>query len=90
MAERIDPVAAQAAADFNDTHPVGTEVDYWRGARDLHRVDGRSHRFEPSGRGVTTGRAMVLGGHTAVIWISGCSGAIALTHVRVVESAAVA
>lgn len=88
MAERIDPEAAKAAADFNATHPVGTEVDYWRGVRDLYDVgQGRSHRFEPSGRGVTTGRAMVLEGHTAVVWIDGCSGCIALTHVRVVEPA---
>lgn len=86
----INPEAAKAVADFNASHPIGTLVYYWRGARDLHQVGGRSHRFEPSGRGVTTDRAMVLGGHTAVVWIAGCSGAIALTHVQVVESAVTA
>lgn len=86
-----DPEAAKAAADFNDEHPVGTEVDYWRGVRDLFDLgDGKSPCFEPSGRGVTTSRAMVLEGHTAVVWIDGCSGAIALTHVRVVEPAVAA
>lgn len=76
-----EPAAAKAAANFNDEHPKGTLVDYWRGVRDL---------FDPSGRGVTTGRAMVQNGDTAVVWIEGCSGCIALTHVRVVESAVAA
>jgi hypothetical protein len=75
MSPQVDPAAAQAAADFNAAHPVGTVVDYWRGVRE----------GAPSGRGATNGRAGVLSGHTAVIWIDGCSGAIALTHVRVVE-----
>lgn len=70
----LDAVLAQVDA-WNLANPVGTLVDYWRGVRE----------GEPSGQGRTRWNATVLGDHTAVAWIDGCSGAVALTHVRVVE-----
>lgn len=57
------------AAAWNRKHPVGTSVRYWRGVREGTGADGR-----------TRSEASVLGG-TAVVWITGCSGCIALTHV---------
>lgn len=65
---------AAEVTDWNDANAVGTVVRYWRGAKS----------GEPSGVGETVSRAAVLGGHTAVIWINGCSGCIALSHVEVV------
>lgn len=66
------PTAEFAAArDFNDTHPIGTPVRYWKGARE---GDGRTAR--------TRTAAQLLGGHTAVVWLDGVSGCIALTHVE--------
>jgi hypothetical protein len=75
-----NPQAVTEAAAFNNANPVGTLVNYWRGAR---------NGFKPSGQGRTENRAMVLSGHTAVVWITGCSGCIALTHVQVVGEPAV-
>ena len=59
---------------FNTAHPVGTRVRYWRGVR----------KGAPSGEGTTYHPATVLGGHTAVAWIEGCSGCVALSHVEAV------
>lgn len=61
---------------FNGAYPVGTEVNYWRGL-----MEG-----VPSGSGKTKTPAQLLSGHTAVVWIEGCSGCISLTHVRPVNS----
>ena len=63
----------QSAVDeFNSANHVGTLVRYWRGV----------HEGAPSGVGRTRTLAEVLSGHTAVVWISGTSGCIALTHVE--------
>lgn len=64
-----------ACKSFNDAHAIGTLVDYWRGAKE----------GEPSGRGATYTEAQMMGGHTAVVWIEGCRGAISLSHVEVVN-----
>jgi len=61
---------------WNATHPVGTVVRYWRGIRET----------EPSGTGATRSKAWMLSGHTPVVLIEGCSGAVALTHVEAVEN----
>lgn len=61
---------------FNAKVPVGTLVRYWRGAK----------QGEPSGQGKTHHPATILGGHTAVGWIEGCSGCVALTHIEVVPN----
>lgn len=65
----------QAVATFNDANPVGTMVKYWRMDR----------RGEPSGIGHTRCEAVLLAGHTPVVWIDGCSGCIALSHVEVMS-----
>ena len=62
------------ADDFNSRYPVGTLVRYWTGLRE---GEGKT--------GVTITRAEVLSGHTAVVWIEGCTGCIALTHVKALE-----
>lgn len=75
---RRAPSAAQLqrqVAEWNAQHPVGTRVRYWRGER----------KGEPSGEGITHSPATVLGGHTAVAWIEGCSGCVALSHVEAVQ-----
>ncbi|MFI6228595.1 hypothetical protein ACIBCR_14940 [Micromonospora echinospora] len=64
----VDQLAAVHA--FNDTHPLRTPVRYWKGVRE---GDGKTAR--------TRTPAQLLGGHTAVVWLEGVSGCIALTHV---------
>lgn len=57
--------------EFNQKYPVGTRVRYWTGLR------------EGEGRvGKTRSAAEVLSGHTAVVWVEGCRGCVALTHVE--------
>jgi hypothetical protein len=57
---------------FNRNNPVGTKVRYWTFERE---GDGKI--------GFTIVPAEVLSGHTAVVWISGCSSCAALSHVEV-------
>ena len=56
---------------WNRDCPVGTPVLYWLGAR-----EGEGKRSK------TRSSAELLGGHTAVVWIEGVSGCVALSHVR--------
>ncbi|GHJ11191.1 hypothetical protein TPA0907_55580 [Micromonospora humidisoli] len=63
--------ARTAARAFNDRHPIGTPVRYWPGVRE---GDGRTAR--------TRTQAQLLSGHTAVVWLDGVSGCIALTHIQ--------
>lgn len=53
--------------------PLGTLVYYWRGER----------AGQPSGIGKTRSEVFILCGGE-VVWIEGCSGCIALSHVQVV------
>ena len=55
---------------FNNRVPVGYEVRYWKGLRE---GDGKV--------GKVSYPAQIMGGHTAVVYISGV-GAVALTHVE--------
>lgn len=70
------PGAAAEAEEWNRWFerrrlPVlGAPVRYWTGVRE-----------GPGTAGVTRTGAEVLGGHTAVLWVEGVAGAIALTHV---------
>jgi hypothetical protein len=65
----VSPMAL--AAKWNKYFPIGTRVRYWTGVR------------EGSGKvSITSTAAEVLGGHTAVVWIEGCSGCVALSHVQ--------
>ena len=59
-------------ADFNARFGLGTPVRYWRGFR----------IGAPTGSGTTRSEAYLLGAEP-VIWITGCTGCIALTHVEV-------
>jgi hypothetical protein len=59
---------------FNEAHPLGTPVRYWTGIR---QGDGQT--------AVTRTPAQVLGDHTAVVWVTGESSCIALTHVDAVR-----
>lgn len=61
---------AQMAAVWNLVVPVGTPVRYWTGARE---GEGKPSK--------TRSEAQLLGGHTAVVWVEGHSGCIALSHV---------
>ncbi|WP_346536985.1 hypothetical protein [Micromonospora sp. DPT] len=64
---------------FNAIHPVGTTVRYWKGVRE---GDGKTS--------TTRTEAQLLSGHTAVVWLEGVSGCIALTHIEPVAAEAVA
>ena len=69
-AERLRRLQAEADR-FNATHAVGASVRYWRGP------------IEGVGQvGRTRTPAEVLGEHTAVVWIEGCAGCVALSHVE--------
>lgn len=66
------PTAAQLQKqcdNWNAKHPVGKAIVY-----ESIRGEGESHRGE------STSEAEVLGGHSAVIWISGKSGCVDLDH----------
>ena len=66
---------AQRMVDmFNAAHSVGTRVRYWAGPRE---GDGTVS--------TTRSEAEVLGGHTAVVWIVGVRGCVALSHVQAIE-----
>ncbi len=66
MKRNANPAATVAA--WNSAYPVGIEVDY------------RFHRGAAPKRTRTTTEAQVLGGHTAVVWLAGVSGCVALSH----------
>lgn len=59
---------------FNAANPVGTLCHYWT--------------FEREGEGyiaATRSAAQMLGGHSAVVWLEGVSGCVALSHVEAVQ-----
>lgn len=58
---------------FNLLHPVGARVRAWPG---LFR-EGRSIEGEVREPG-----AYVLSGHTAVVFVTGCRGCVAISHVE--------
>lgn len=70
----LPPNPQEQADAWNAKHPVGTLVRYWRGVRG----DGHDETGE------TRSPAQVLAGHSAVVWIYGCSGSIRLTHVEAI------
>ena len=61
--------------DFNAVVKVGDTVEYWE-------VIGMG---EPE-RFVTESEAEVLGGHTAVVWLKGKRGCVALKHCKPVTA----
>jgi hypothetical protein len=67
------PAKQQALCDeWNAKHPIGTRVEVTRDGRSLSEVT------------FTRSLAQLLGGHTAVIWLDGISGAYALSRVRAI------
>ncbi|MFB4292272.1 hypothetical protein ACBI99_31840 [Nonomuraea sp. ATR24] len=60
---------------WNATVPVGTPVRYW--AFDRHGVGKPGRTRTP---------AVVLSGHTPVVWVEDEGGPIALTHVQPIET----
>lgn len=62
------------AEAWNVKHPVGTRVRYWRGLRE----------GAPSGEGAVRYAAQVVCG-TASVWVEGCTGCVALSHVEEVS-----
>lgn len=76
--ERLAQFQQKIMDAFNNLHPVGTQVAYWRGMKE----------GPPSGCGKTRTPAQLLSGETAVVWIEGCSGAIAISHIEVQKEAA--
>lgn len=69
-------LAEQQVAVWNERHPVGTPVEYWRGI-----VEGDGLKSK------TSSAAEVLGGHTAVVWVEAQGPCIALTHVKPIAAA---
>jgi hypothetical protein len=67
-------MADAAAREFNSRAPIGTIVRYWRGLRE---GDGR--------RGRTRSIAYIASSGDAVVFIEGCSGYVALTHVDLLD-----
>jgi hypothetical protein len=58
--------------DFNAMHPVGSQIRVWPGA---------VNAAPPVTVTIVEPRAYVLGGHTAVVQVTGGHGCITLTHV---------
>lgn len=61
---------------LRDRLKVGTLVRYWKGARE----------GEPTGTGKIQYPCSIVGSQW-VVWIEGCSGCVAVTHVEMVEDA---
>lgn len=57
------------------TLPIGTLVDYWKGAK----------RGLPSGRARTRTRVHNTSNGDAIVWIEGEPGWIMLTHIQIVD-----
>ncbi|HGN1515703.1 MULTISPECIES: hypothetical protein [Pseudomonas] len=62
------PNPAKEVEKWNNAHQVGASVDY------------RSFKGAEPKRTVTTSPAQVLGGHTAVVFLEGISGSVAISH----------
>jgi hypothetical protein len=68
----FDSLSPEAAVKkWNERFPVGTPVRYWTGARVGHGQKGKTRTL-----------AEGLNGHTAVLWLEGVSGCVALSHIQ--------
>lgn len=63
---------------FNRLFATSAAIDVWPGAR----TDRDGRPLDPVRVAVVEPGAYVMGGHTAVVQVSGGHGCIALTHVR--------
>jgi len=73
--KKLGAKAQREVDEFNRVHAVGTAVRIWPGARDGRSIDTR-----------TRTKALVLGGHSAVVWAEALSSCITLSHVEVIEA----
>ena len=70
--EEIRLAKLQREADaWNERHPVGTFVRYWKGLR----------AGKPSGIGQVRHAAQPMSDHVSA-WIEGCSGSVSVTHIE--------
>lgn len=60
--------------EWNRLHSVGTPVIYYK-----------DNRAEPGNESKTRTPATLLGGHTAVVFVEGVAGCIALIHVEAIQ-----
>lgn len=72
---RRKPNQEHAAADWNARVAIGSEVEY------------RETSDTPPSRYKTSTPAEVMGGHTAVVWLHGKSGCVAISHCRPIGGA---
>lgn len=73
--KRKTPAQLQAQCDkWNAVNPVGTAIAF-----ENIRGQGTTHT------GKTTSEAQVMGGHSAVLWFDGKSGAVSLDHCMAVD-----
>lgn len=78
MPKRQSPAQMQRACDrFNERHKVSDTVRVWRGIRERP-----GEPPEPNELVQIAAAAYVLGGHTAVVHVTGGRGCVALTHVE--------
>ncbi|MEU4513119.1 hypothetical protein AB0G05_26795 [Nonomuraea wenchangensis] len=70
--------ATAAVEEWNAAYQVGQPARYWTGFR-----DGPLAGVPKFGR--TRTRAQLMGGHTAVVWVTGESSCIALSHVDAIS-----
>lgn len=72
MNKRQTPKQMQDACDrFNARHAVGDTIKCWTGIREGEPVE-RVVKYP----------ACILSGHTAVVYVTGGGGCVALTHVK--------
>lgn len=69
---------ANSAVRFNEQHSIGTPVCAYPGFRP--EVDASARRLDTRTRSAASVR-----GRTAVVWVEGHGGWIALTHIDVIE-----
>ena len=63
----------QQVESFNKKNSIGTSVRYWKFTREGDGLESK-----------TRSEAILLGGHTPVVWVEGEPGCIALSHIEVI------
>lgn len=71
MKRRTPKMEMKAVDEFNNRFPAGSLVTYWTGARE-----------GAGSKAITRSPAELLSGHTAVVWLDGVRGCVALSHVK--------
>lgn len=63
----------QQVESFNKKNSIGTSVRYWKFTREGDGLESK-----------TRSEAILLSGHTPVVWVEGEPGCIALSHIKVI------